>query len=134
MDKSNRDRPIFILGNPRSGTSLLRLMLHSHSQICIPPESHFFLWLEVKYGIWSLEMLEDFIQDLFNATKFETWNINREELSDFIINAAPKTYSFLISLIYQFYAEKHRGESKYWGDKNSLWTDKLERIRFYYPN
>jgi hypothetical protein len=42
MDRVQWQEPIFILGNPRSGTSLLRLMLHSHSEICIPPESHFF--------------------------------------------------------------------------------------------
>ena len=43
-------KELFIIGNPRSGTSLLRLMLTCHPEIVIPPESHFFLWLEEKYG------------------------------------------------------------------------------------
>jgi hypothetical protein len=31
------DRPIFVLGCPRSGTTLLQLMLHAHPRIAIPP-------------------------------------------------------------------------------------------------
>ncbi|ETX08359.1 sulfotransferase family protein [Candidatus Entotheonella palauensis] len=34
-------RPIFIIGCPRSGTTLLRLMLDSHPHISCGPESHF---------------------------------------------------------------------------------------------
>ncbi|MBK8683451.1 MAG: sulfotransferase [Bacteroidetes bacterium] len=40
------DTPIFIIGNPRSGTSLLRLMLHSHPLISIPPGITFFFGLK----------------------------------------------------------------------------------------
>jgi len=36
-----KDAPIFIVGSPRSGTTLLRLMLNQHPRIAIPPESLF---------------------------------------------------------------------------------------------
>lgn len=39
MDKSN---PIFIVGTPRSGTTLLSMILNKHSAIRISPETHFF--------------------------------------------------------------------------------------------
>lgn len=35
-------KPIFILGAPRTGTTLLRLILNAHSNIVIPEELHFF--------------------------------------------------------------------------------------------
>ena len=35
------DRPIFILGCPRSGTTMLQLMPHAHPRIAIPPETRF---------------------------------------------------------------------------------------------
>lgn len=47
------ERPIVIGGSPRSGTTLLRRILDSHSRICSGPESGLFL-----PGRVSLEMLE----------------------------------------------------------------------------
>ncbi|MFC4535099.1 sulfotransferase family protein [Sphaerisporangium dianthi] len=37
------DRPIFVIGCPRSGTTMLQLMLHSHERIAVPPETRFLL-------------------------------------------------------------------------------------------
>jgi hypothetical protein len=37
------DRPIFVVGCPRSGTTLLQVMLHSHPRIAIAPETRFLL-------------------------------------------------------------------------------------------
>jgi len=34
--------PVFIVGMPRSGTTLLKMMMCAHSKIAIPPETHFF--------------------------------------------------------------------------------------------
>ncbi|MFF2519270.1 sulfotransferase family protein, partial [Streptomyces sp. NPDC058086] len=36
-------RPVFVLGCPRSGTTLLQLMLHAHPRIALPPETRFVL-------------------------------------------------------------------------------------------
>ena len=36
-----RPRPFFIVGCPRSGTTLLRDLLRSHPRLTVPPESHF---------------------------------------------------------------------------------------------
>jgi len=43
--------PIFILGCQRSGTSLLRRLLNSHSNIACPPESSFFVQLAGVYEV-----------------------------------------------------------------------------------
>jgi hypothetical protein len=134
MLKNKWKQPIFILGNPRSGTSLLRLMLHSHSAINIPPESHFFLWLEEKYGKWNISLLDNYLNDLFKSTKIETWKLDEIGLKDFIKNNTCTSYSQLTSLVYQYYGITHNTESVFWGDKNSLWTDKLERINYYFPD
>ena len=41
--------PIFIIGTFRSGTTLLRFILDSHSNICCPPESKFLEYLSALY-------------------------------------------------------------------------------------
>ena len=128
------DKPVYIVGNPRSGTSLLRIMLHNHSQLCIPPESHFFLWLEDRYKNWDLSLLDSYLIDLYNSTKFETWQIVKENLKLFIIEENPNSYAQLNSLVYFFFNKDKSKNISYWGDKNKLWKEKLPNVRRYYPN
>jgi len=42
--------PIFIVGTPRSGTTLLRLLLNHHPQIAIPDETNVMTWLYKSPG------------------------------------------------------------------------------------
>ena len=37
------DRPVIVVGCPRSGTTMLQLMLHAHPRIAIPPETRIVL-------------------------------------------------------------------------------------------
>jgi hypothetical protein len=39
------DEPVFVVGVPRSGTTLLAAMLAAHSRLSCGPETHFFRWL-----------------------------------------------------------------------------------------
>ena len=41
------EMPIFIVGNPRSGTTLLRYMISSHPRLHIPSETGFLPYLQV---------------------------------------------------------------------------------------
>lgn len=48
-------RPIFVIGSPRSGTTLLRLILDSHPNISCGPETHFLMGLATIVGErWEL--------------------------------------------------------------------------------
>ncbi len=42
--------PVFVLASARSGSTLLRLILDSHSRICCPPENNFFIHLAPLMG------------------------------------------------------------------------------------
>jgi len=56
----------FILGRPRSGTTLLRTLLDAHPQVKVPPEYPVVLQLYKKYGRirqWDETTLEEFKKD-----------------------------------------------------------------------
>jgi len=54
----DRDAPLFIVGCSRSGTTLMRLILNTHSKICIPEETRYIPIIGAnlhKYGDLSEE-------------------------------------------------------------------------------
>ena len=79
--------PLFVIGNPRSGTTLLRLMLTCHPAVIIPPECGFVIWLKRKYFNWALAdsgntaIVNELVNDLFECRKFETWELDQASVS-----------------------------------------------------
>lgn len=125
----------FILGNPRSGTSLLRLILNTHSLIGVPPESGFLHWWYEKYKNWSaadsinqLKVLE-FVKDLLSSKKIEGWNLDEHQLILFINQNQPKNYLELITSIYKLYTQK-----PIVGDKNNYYIKHLDEIEIIAQN
>nr|BFD66486.1 sulfotransferase [Bdellovibrio sp. HAGR004] len=131
--------PIFILGNPRSGTTLLRLLLTSHRDVVVPPEAGFLVWLSNKYGDWnsfdsnSSSAVLSYVNDLFGTKKFETWGLNKSDVITQIAKNKPSSYSELSSCIYHSYAKKIAKEVLYWGDKNNFYLNHIEELNRLYP-
>jgi len=133
------DKPLFIIGNPRSGTSMLRLMLSAHSKIMIAPESGFLMWWYNKYKHWNKDwnnsMLNEFIIDLFNSRRFEFWSMSKEDLKAFILKHQPSDYAYLNYLIYLKYAiNMNNPDIKIWGDKNNHYLSHIAELNVLYPN
>ncbi len=80
----NPDAPIFVVGASRSGTTMLRLILNSHSRIAIPQELKYFRpipWLTVsdwREPDWSSAELNEFTQHLVErvSTYFEELDVD----------------------------------------------------------
>jgi hypothetical protein len=126
--------PIFIIGNPRSGTTLLRLILHAHSRFSIPPEAGFSMWLYQKYRDYSPNQLDSFLEDMSKSKKIENWNINWDTLKGYLDAKAPLSYSELIDLIYRFYGETVGKNDVRWGDKNNFYLNYIDQIKAIFPN
>lgn len=125
----------FILGNPRSGTSLLRLMLDSHPEIAAPPECGFLHWWFKKYAawIWDSSALESFIEDLLTSRKIETWSLDRAQLRGFIHKHKPITYGELGLCIYQFWASQIGKAPSVILDKNNYYIHHLGDLLQIWP-
>lgn len=130
---------IFVLGNPRSGTTLLRLMLTSHQEICIPPECGFIQWWHSKYGDWSSvdskdeDKVDDFLADLSTSKKIENWELDYEVLKTTIFQQNPENYADLCSLVIVQYAHQQNKQPKYVGDKNNYYLNHLPLLKSLYP-
>jgi hypothetical protein len=125
----------FILGNPRSGTSLLRLMLNANSAIISPPECGFLHWWSKKYlttNFTDINTVTQFIEDLKTSKKIEGWNLDFKQLEDFLSSKLPLTYSKLTELVYVFYA-LNKKDIKHIVDKNNYYINHLAEIKNIWP-
>ncbi|MFT4518059.1 MAG: hypothetical protein ACI9JM_000436 [Halioglobus sp.] len=132
--------PLFVIGNPRSGTSLLRLMLTSHSEVVIPPECGFIVWLHEKHADWTLRSAQDeqarssFLNDLLDCKKFDTWGLSRSQVDAQILASQPKDYAALCAVVALAYANTQSKQVTLWGDKNNFHTQYLAMLSDLYPS
>ena len=126
----------FIIGNPRSGTTLFRLMLNKHSKICVPPEAGFLVWLyeELKNEIFSTNY-DTFIKRLISTSKIETWNLDYKQLKNYLNIKKPSTFKDVINCVYAFYASDIlKKEVTLYGDKNNYYLKHIDLLASLYQN
>ena len=125
----------FILGYPRSGTTLFRAMLNSHSQIAIPFES--FVILDYARNInrdyndlLTLNDREQLVKDLLNSKGISEWEpkVYRED----IIIERCADYSSTIREIFDTYAKKCG--KLIWCDKTPSYTPDLHILNELFPS
>lgn len=89
--------PIIFIGGPnRSGTSWLRAMLGSHSQIAIPPtESHFFDQIKNNFLKENNSNLNSFLQWKENHKKVSNWGVTSSLIVETLKNENTNQYKQL---------------------------------------
>lgn len=132
--------PVFVIGNPRSGTTLLRLALACHPGLVVPPECGFAVWWKKRYGGWAGggeagdALLETFVRDLMTSRKIETWKIDGEEVLAFLRERRPASYPEAVSAVYEHYGIRHRGGCPRWGDKNNFHVLHVRDLQELFPD
>ena len=116
---------VFIVGCPRSGTTLLRRIVSAHPQIVITPEAHWIpLWFEQRRGLTPDGLVTpEFVSELLGHNKFASFELGREELMSLIGNGQPVPYASFVTGIFDLYG-KARGK-KTVGNKT---PDSVRRI------
>jgi hypothetical protein len=133
-------RPIFILGNPRSGTTLLRLLLAAHPRLAVPPECGFVLWLLPEFGAWSLAdtsdpaRVEAFLQALQKCRKYDSWDLPIETVAATLRARQPACYVALVEAVYWAFIARHKPLARRWGDKNNFHTRHVLQLNQLFPN
>ncbi|WP_027136915.1 sulfotransferase family protein [Gaetbulibacter saemankumensis] len=119
----------FILGNPRSGTTLLRLLLNAHSRIGVPPECGMIQWWYSTYKDWGTNkrlLAQDFLSDILRSKKIEDWHINPADIT--YILEQDYNYAEVFDAIYRQYTGK-----PIIGDKNNYYIHHLDTLKHLYP-
>ena len=136
--ESGPDRPIFIVGCARSGTTLLQLMLHAHPRIAIPPETRFlteayerreqFGDLREKANVDALVdwIMVDPKQRLVRDLELDTDEVRRRA------HEVPPTIGSVLGLVLQMYAE--RWDKPRWGDKRPSYFKRMDEILAMFPD
>jgi hypothetical protein len=132
----------FILGRPRSGTTLLRTILDAHPNIIIPPENSNLIHLYYKHRHTGFkreagkvdELMTDFTEG--RAVK-AFWRADYTKARKMILSCREEniTFSEIIKIIhYNYQSFSPKEEIKIIGDKspvNSLYANEL---RLIFPN
>lgn len=134
--------PIFIVGAPRSGTTLLQYMLRSHPSISVPTgESHFIVPLlknSEKFGDLNkltnikkvlnamYEQSQDFLDTDLHGIKFDI-EVIAQQVQELGINSIEKIIELLFNL-------NALGEGKVrWGDKTPYYVLHMPFLKTYFP-
>ncbi len=134
-----QDAPFFVIGSPRSGTTLLRLMLTSHPKLAVPPECGFLIWLYPLFGNWGKKEFSQnanilrFSSELEASRKFETWGLDRAMIKYEISQREPESYRDACSCIYRLFCERVGKESAIWGDKNNYYLSHITTLKTIFP-
>lgn len=120
----------FIVGAPRSGTTLLRLMCDAHPELCIPPETGF---LPAAAGLRGRgeRLRQSFFEVVTGTHTWEDANIPRAQFAAALREVEPFTVAEGLRAFYRTYAARF-GKSR-WGDKTPLYCLHMDLVEGLLP-
>jgi hypothetical protein len=128
------ERPFFIVGVHRSGTTLLRYMLSSHSRLYVPPESDFIPYFFLRHPEAELSdrRIGEILDTVFTKYRFvKEWQGERPDTADFVQAMPSRTPAALLDTLYTAYAGQNGAQR--WGDKTPIYASYLDLIHHIFP-
>jgi hypothetical protein len=126
-----------VLGCPRSGTTLLRLMLNAHPRIAIPPETRFALptyFEREKFGDLTQEANRRKLAEFLTGKPALRWadhDTDRDATIQAIVDAPPTVGSALAAVYTQYAA---RFDKPRWGDKLPTYIEHVRPLLQMFPD
>jgi hypothetical protein len=127
--------PIFVVGVPRSGTTLLRYVLNSTDRIHIPPESGFIPRFFGRRPLASIRRhrAQHILDVIFDEYGFASqWQSDRPSAETLIGDQPNVTPSWLLDALYREYAAQFGAVR--WGDKTPAYTNHMALLGGIFPD
>lgn len=122
------DRPApFIVGVGRSGTTLLRMMLDSHSTLAIPPETNF----GAAPPAFERGGVKAAVEAMVASEFWGDYNLPADDFARWVDDRGVTTLSDVLRAFYELYAER-RGKSR-WGNKTPYHLARMTLIQEILP-
>jgi hypothetical protein len=120
----------FIVGVNRSGTTLLRLMLDSHPELTIPPETHFVPEM-IRLARRENTTRKRLLRAATDHPRWGDFGLDDDVLLERLQEVKPLNPADAIRVFYDLYAEKE-GKPR-WGDKTPRYMRAMPRIERALP-
>ncbi|MFQ5666587.1 MAG: sulfotransferase [Candidatus Binatia bacterium] len=127
--------PIFIVGAPRSGTSLLRNLLNRHPAIALCDETYYFYYVYERrraFGDLADPRARRRLVDRYLATtRIQRLGVDRIDLAATLIREGTSYPAFFAALLRAYAASRHKTR---WGDKTPQHTLFADALCAWYPS
>ncbi|MEU7859548.1 sulfotransferase [Nonomuraea sp. NPDC049141] len=131
------DRPIFVVGCPRSGTTMLQLMLHSHPRIAVAPETRFLVPAYHRRRTFGDLRVEERRRALAQwissdrSTKFHELKLAKDDYVRQVVEG-PGSLGSVIGTTFRMYAD--RFDKPRWGDKRPSYVKQVDMLLRLFPD
>ncbi len=126
--------PFFIVGAQRSGTTMLRLMLNQHSELCVPFETVFIPEFYDRIPDYQGPGGETRIEELLDDIIADPWVRKGDLIPDreAVLDKRPSDYAELVDAIFRTFAE--RQDKEIWGDKTPTYVEHIDVLDRLFPD
>lgn len=130
-----RIAPIFIVGMPRSGTTLLTSMLSAHPRIAIAPETQYLSYWRQTYKALTLSSPKDFDifwQAISCSQRFSYFGVDATKTRERILSKGSLCHHHIFWGWLEEYA--HSLNKPRWGEKTPLHYQHLHQLFSWFPH
>lgn len=123
--------PVFVVGCPRSGTTLLQVMLDTHPGLSIAHEGDFVtdVAFDPRFGEWSLD---ESLERSLALERFQGLELDANDARKLVAELAPGSYAEVARILFAARAAKHHKAR--WGNKSPHQLFHLDRLAGLFPD
>jgi LPS sulfotransferase NodH len=133
-DEAATTTPFFIVGSGRSGSTLLRLMLASHSRLTIPPETWYLIPLVRRFSVDRPLRAQEIEQAVAIITGHYRWPDMKLDAQEFRrqVSQLPQPHvRDLAEVVYRWHLQAE--QKVRWGDKTPPYIEIVPQLAKMYP-
>jgi hypothetical protein len=140
---AGRKPPVFLIGSPRSGTTLLHQMFDHHPALALPYESKYIATFHANLAEFGdlhdernrevlIQSIEKFMRNAWLENETGEWIPGLSDAAPELARKAEPSFAGVIDAIYTFFAAQNGAQR--WGDKMATFTRCMPAVLQLFPD